>query len=54
VDGAHAGIAMCGFEVSFNEPRMSPFGTKRKCHRHLATSAFEGKTDIKIVVADFR
>jgi hypothetical protein len=29
-------------------------GTKRKCHRRLATSAFEGLTDLTNVIADFR
>ncbi len=29
-------------------------GTKRKCHRRLATSAYERLTDIRFVVRDFR
>ena len=37
-----------------NDDLTSVDGTKRKCHRRLATSAFGGLTDITIVVRDFR
>ncbi len=32
----------------------STHGTKRKCYRHLATSAYERLTDIGNAVCDFR
>jgi hypothetical protein len=54
VDGSSTGIAMCQIAPAIQTPPMSPIGTKRKCHRRLATSAFEGLTDIRIVVRDFR
>ncbi len=49
--GLHLGNV--GLET-FAESLTSAFGTKRKCHRRLATSAVGGITDIRIVVRDFR
>ncbi len=46
VDGSSTGIAMCQIAVSVDNLPMSPFGTKRKCHRRVSTSAFGRITDI--------
>ena len=40
--------------ISHGTPTMSLVGTKRKCRRRLATSAFGGKADFKKLVAEFR
>ena len=42
VDGSSTGIAMCEIAPAIQSPPMSACGTKRKCHRRLATSANEG------------
>ncbi len=39
---------------SSNDDLTSAFGTSRKCHWRLATSAFGRLTDIGSVVRDFR
>ncbi len=50
VDGYHPTALQWAYFVVMVEPRMSPYGTKRKCHRRLATSAFGGLTDIQIAI----
>jgi len=54
VDDFAAGITLRNFAVDVAEKPMSGFGTMRKYHRRLATSAFGRLTDIRNVGSDFR